>query len=96
MSRRNSITIVTYYFCIKWCAEDVVNHDVGWKIGLIKWNVLSYADDIVLMAPFLKGLQKLIHILGESIKNVILKVNVKKSKYIVQKKYNLHLNYMMK
>ena len=29
----------------------------GCKIGLVRWNVLAYADDIVLMAPSLNGLQ---------------------------------------
>ena len=52
-----------------------------------------YADDIVLTAPSLKGLQKLIDspklisllkdILGESITNISININVKKSKYIV-------------
>ena len=46
-------------------------------------NVLAYADDIVLMAPSLKGLQKLIDTLGESIKKISLKINIKKSKYKV-------------
>ena len=49
-----------FNFYIKACIEDIVNHDVGCKIGCIKWNLLSYyADDIVLMTPFVKGLQKL-------------------------------------
>ena len=49
---------------IKGCIEDIVNHDVGCKIGLIKWNLLADADDIVLIVPSLKGLQKLIDIFG--------------------------------
>ena len=35
---------------IKGCIGDIVNHDVGCKIGLINRNVLVYTDDIVLMA----------------------------------------------
>ena len=57
-----------FNFYTKGCIEDIVNHDVGCKIGHIKWNILPYADDIVLMAPSLKGLQRLLDILGESIK----------------------------
>ena len=49
----------------------------------MKWNVLAYADNIVLMAPSLNGLQKLIETLGESIKKIRLNINAKKSKYIV-------------
>ena len=55
--------------------------------------ISSYADDIVLTAPSLKGLQKLIDspklisllkdILGESITNISININVKKSNYIV-------------
>ena len=72
-------------FYVKWCIEDIVYHDVGYKIGLIKKNILADTDYIVLMAPSLKGLQKLIYILGESIKNCIPKANVKKPEYIVYK-----------
>ena len=71
-----------FNFYIKWCIDDIVNHDVGCKIRLIKWDVLAYADDIVLMAPSLKGLQKLIDILGRWINNFSLKINVKKYMYI--------------
>ena len=70
-------------FYMKGCIEDAVNHDVECKVGLIKWNLLGHADDIVLITPSLKCLQKLIDILGESIKNSSLKINVKKSRYIV-------------
>ena len=44
---------------------------------------VEYADDIVLMTPSLKWLQQLIDILGDSMKNISIKVNVKKSMYIV-------------
>ena len=74
---------VLFNFYVKGCIEDIINHDAGCKIGLIKWNVLAYADDIVLMAPSLNGLQKLIDTLGESIKKIRLNINAKKSKYIV-------------
>ena len=43
-----------FNFYVTECIEDIVNHDVGSKIGLIKWNVLAYACDIVLMTPSLK------------------------------------------
>ena len=57
-----------FNFYIKGCIEDMFDYDVGCKMRLIKWNVLAYADYIVLIVPSLNGLQKLIDILGESIK----------------------------
>ena len=75
-----------FNFYVKGCIEDIINHEAGCKIGLIKWNILAYADDIVLLAPSLNGLQKLIDTLGESIKKIQLNINAKKSKYIVLKK----------
>ena len=60
----------------------LVNHGIGCKIGHIKWNLLAHAAD-KLMASFLKGLQKLIDILGESIEYTNLMINVRTFKYIV-------------
>ena len=76
-----------FNFCIKGCIEEIVNPDVGCKIGHIKWHVIADADDIVLMAPSLKGLQKLIDILVNWIKNICLKINIKNSIHLVYKKY---------
>ena len=58
------------YIYIKGYFEDIVNQNVGCKVGHYRLNVLAYADDIVLLVPSLKGLQKLIDILGESIINI--------------------------
>ena len=43
-----------FNFYIKGCNEDIVNHNVGCRIGLIKWDTLAHANDIVFMAPSLK------------------------------------------
>ena len=77
------LTPLLFNFCTKGCVEDTVNHYVGCQIGLLKWNVLAYADDIALITPSLKDLQKLIDISGDSIRNISLKIDVKKSIYIV-------------
>ena len=66
--------------------KDIVNHDVGCKIGHIKWNVLAYVDDIVLMATSLIGLQELINILGESIKKNSLKIS-----WVIPSKHHANL-----
>ena len=64
---------------INGCIEYIVNHDVGCKIGLIKWIELTYADGIIHMAPSLKGLQKFIYMLGESMKNICLMIDAKQA-----------------
>ena len=57
----------------------------------IKWNVSVYTHDIVPKVPSLKGFQKLISVLGESIKNISIKKNVEKSKYIVTKYIHIYI-----
>ena len=47
--QRRFLAPFLFNLCIKGCIEDFVNHDVRirCKIGLIKYNVLAYADDDV-------------------------------------------------
>ena len=47
-----------FNFYINGCVQDIVNHDIGCTIVLIKWNVIAHANDIVLMAPSLKRFAK--------------------------------------
>ena len=77
--------ICTEYVLNFWCTEDIVNHDVRCKIRLIKWNLLSYADYIVIMSPSLKGLHKLIDNIRESIKILVWRL-VSKSLIMLKKK----------
>ena len=58
--QREILSPLLFNFHIKGCIRDTINHVVGCMIGLIKWNVLAYAGDIVLMATSLKGLQEFI------------------------------------
>jgi len=51
------ISPLLFTFYIKGCYENMVNYDVGWKIRLIKWNILAYADVIVLMTPSLRFME---------------------------------------
>jgi len=58
------ISPLLFTFSIKGCIEDMINYDVGCKIGLIKWNihmvykmVLAYEDVIVLMTPSLRFIE---------------------------------------
>jgi len=48
------ISPMLFTFYLKGYFEDMFNYDVGCKIGLIKSNVLAYADVIVLMASTLR------------------------------------------
>ena len=54
-------------------------------LGSSRCNVLTYADDIVLIAPSASGLQKLVGIIDESVRKHKLCINIEKSKYIIFK-----------
>ena len=77
---------ILFNYYIKTSIDDVIKENAGCMLNGIKWNVLAYADDILIMAPSSNGLQSLIDKFGISIMNVKLTVNVDKSKYIVFKK----------
>ena len=74
-----------FNFYIKECVQEVALQDEGCFVGSSKCNILAYADDIILMAPSANGLQKLVGTFGESIKQIKLRVNGDKSKYMVFK-----------
>ena len=52
----------------------------------MKWNIIVYADDIMLLAPSAKGLQMLLDTCCELINDVKLKINPNKSNFIVFRK----------
>ena len=55
----------------------------GCKIGIYDASVIAYADDIVLLAPSLRGLQTLLDKAVEEASLLDLKFNESKSKYII-------------
>ena len=59
------------------------NTDVGCKYGLLRMNVLAYADDIVLVADSLDHLDQLYGILDEGVKALNLEINKNKSKCMI-------------
>ena len=71
--------------------ENVCNSQYGCKLGIIKSNVIAYADDIVLLAPSASGLQSLIDIASRESTVLKLRFNIKKSKCMVFK----HSNYKL-
>ena len=58
----------------------------GCELGYVKWNIIAYADDILLLAPSAKALQMLLDTFCELINGVKLKINPNKSKFIVFRK----------
>ena len=74
-----------FSFYINDCIKAVTCLDIGCSIGFKKCNVLAYADDITLIAPSAKGLQTLIDVMSFSLRNICLKINVKKSMYMLFK-----------
>jgi hypothetical protein len=67
----------------------------GCKVGFYKVNILGYADDIVLLAPSVENLQKILNKIYIMISSHSLVINLNKSVYMVfrTKKYK---NYQMR
>ena len=61
------------------------NFNVGCTLGHSKMNILSYADDLVLMAPTASGLQMLLDKACYHLENLKQELNLEKSTYIVFK-----------
>ena len=61
------------------------NFNVGCILGHSKMNILSYADDLVLMAPTASGLQMLLDKACYHLENLKQELNLEKSTYIVFK-----------
>ena len=59
--------------------HDVVSSGVGCNVGGVMFNILAYADDIVLLAPSWRGLQILLDILYAHIGGIDMLVNANKS-----------------
>ena len=57
--------------------------DVGCRIGINKFNILAYADDIVLMSPSAGGLRILLNVINDCINDHKLLINVIKTKVMV-------------
>ena len=78
-----SSIIFNYY--INDCLEKVASMEVGCKLNLQKSNIIGYADDIIVLAPSVKGLQKFIDVLHVMLEKLCLKINKTKSVYMVFK-----------
>ena len=78
-----SAYLFTYY--IDNILKCVFKEDVGCRIGINKFNILAYADDIVLMSPSAGGLRILLNVINDCINDHKLLINVIKTKVMVFK-----------
>ena len=63
--------------------SSIANSGVGCSLGITRTNILSYADDIALLAPSAAGLQFLLNKLSVELEELCLVVNPTKSNYMV-------------
>ena len=73
-----SAYLFTYY--IDDIFKSIFSEDIGCRIDVNKFNVLSYADDIVLISPSAGGLRLLMNIFNDSVGVHRLYLNVNKTK----------------
>ena len=76
-----SAYLFTYY--IDDILKRVFSEDIGCRIGVNKFNVLAFADDIVLISPSAGGLRFLMNIFKDSVGVHRLYLNVNKTKIMV-------------
>jgi len=57
----------------------IAQPNMGGNIGGLFYNILAYADDIILMAPSWKALQSLIDLMNISTRDIDMLCNVEKS-----------------
>ena len=72
--------------------NNIANMKEGCRMGIHSSNIIAYADDIVLLAPSLKGLQTLLDKASVDSLNLDLKFNDNKSKYMIFRCNKVKLN----
>ena len=72
-----------FNFYLRSLVEEIAKLDVGCRLDVLKFNILVYADDIILLAPSRSGLQILINKLYDCLSEINLEVNPVKSKYMI-------------
>ena len=61
----------------------IANSNIGCKLGIIRSNVIAYADDVVLLAPTPTSLQLIIDIAFSDTNELDLTLNVVKYKSVI-------------
>mgnify|MGYP003529773983 FL=1 len=80
--------LISPYFFTRYIRElicSIVQSNVGCNIGGVFYNLLAYADDIVLLAPSWRALQLLINLLNNSALDINMSCNVAKTVCMVFK-----------
>ena len=72
--------------------SDISDLKVGCRLGLIRLNIIGYADDLVLIADSVENLNILYNLLRQNILGLKLKLNINKSKCMIFEKGNLYKN----
>ena len=77
-----------FKFYINCLLDDISDCNVGCKYGLLRMNVLAYADDIVLIADSKSSLEYIYHKLNDNINKLKLNMNKNKSKCMIFERAN--------
>jgi len=72
-----------FNFYINECLDRVSELVQGCRLCFQPANIIAYADDLLLLAPSARGLQKLLDVMDYCIGNLRLEVNTNKSQYII-------------
>ena len=70
--------------------QEIAGMEVGCRLGILRINILAYADDLVLIADNQSNLAKLYRILDERIRQLDLSMNKIKSKAMIFSQYKRH------
>ena len=72
-----------FKFYIDGIINKISNTNKGCKLGLVRINIIAYADDLVLLCDSKNSLEAIYEILDEDIKNLKLMINKSKSKCMI-------------
>ena len=82
--------VTSAFLLINIYINEIIEHlshlNVGCKIGVNTVNIMAYADDIILLSPYVKSLQFLIDKISELFNDYLLTINVNKTVVIVFKR----------
>ena len=85
-----------FNFYLNKLVTDVLNTNIGCKLAFQPYNILAYADDIVLLAPTQSGLQLLLNNVNNHLNKLCLQLNVEKSKIMLFKSpVYIKINYLI-
>ena len=76
--------VFTYYY-IDDLLKRVFSENIGCRLGVNKFSVLTYADDIVLIFPSAGGLRTLLNVFADSVAAHKLALNLNKTNFMVFK-----------